>query len=370
MATSVSWETAGGFPTTGVADIADFGTCVENRLRELLRRDRDRFAAAAPQSADIVDALSAAVLNGGKRLRPTLVLLGFLGAGGVAGDPRVVDVAAALELLHAGCLVHDDVMDDSPTRRHLPTTHTRFEAVHRAGGYAGETRRFAEGVATLVGDLAFFYCGGLLADSGTEVQRVFSAVAVDVGVGQYLDLLGTVGSRAVRPDPALIAHYKTGRYTVEGPLHLGAALAGRLTELAEVLSGYGRPLGMAYQLRDDLLGAFGDPEETGKPVGDDLRQGKSTLLLTYLRDRAPDSAARLLSKVERGELSDTDVPVLQRLLVELGARDYVEQTCCSLAAQAVEAIEHADLRSDVKATLTSFAGYVVGRSVTLPPQLR
>ncbi|MBN6040599.1 polyprenyl synthetase family protein [Amycolatopsis sp. 195334CR] len=334
---------------------------VDDRLREVLTRDRERYTELVPQAADVVDALLTAVLGGGKRLRPALAHLAFTGAGGDPADHRVVDVGAALELLHAGCLVHDDVMDDSPVRRGLPTTHAVFGRRHAVAGYSGEGRRFGEGVATIVGDLAFFHAIGLLRGAGAAAQQVFFEMAVDAGIGQYLDLLAAAGPADTAPDPLVIARYKTGRYTVEGPLRLGAALCGRLGELDAVFTAFGRPAGLAYQLRDDLIGAFGDPAVTGKPVGDDLRQGKRTLLLAVARRRVSDPVAgELLRRAADGGLSDGEVTLVQELLIEAGARAEVERTCAALAADAVAALDPADLDDQAKRLLTEFAARVSG----------
>ncbi|HEX2312896.1 MAG TPA: polyprenyl synthetase family protein [Thermomonospora sp.] len=337
------------------------GERVEERLRVVLGDDHDRYAPLATAAPDVVEATRTAALSGGKRLRPALAFLGFVGAGGAADDPRVIDLGVALELLHTACLVHDDVMDDSPTRRGLPTTHVRFEDAHRRSGYAGEPRRFGEGVAVAVGDFAFFSSMGLLVGAPAAAQREFFQMAKDVCVGQYLDLLAAAAPADGAPDPEVIAGYKTARYTVEGPLRLGAALAGRLADLGDALTGYGRPVGLAYQLRDDLIGALGDPAVTGKPAGDDLRQGKRTLLLTLARRHLPpdDPAARaLLDRVDTGRLREAEVPAVRRLLRDLAIHDHVAGACAALAAEAVEAIAKADLGPAVRRHLIQFAGHV------------
>ncbi len=343
---------------SAVADTARaVGEQVEARLRDRLGRDRDRYAHAGRDGTELHDALLTAVLAGGKRLRPTLAVLAFVGAGGREDDPRVLDLAAAVELLHTGLLVHDDVMDDSPTRRGVPTTHTVHEARHRTLGWRGESRRYAEGVAGIVGDVAFFTLLDLLRDAGPVLLEAFSRMAVDTAVGQYLDLLAPARPEDA-PDPMVIARYKTGGYSVEGPLRLGLALAGGTAALGPVFADYGGPVGLAYQLRDDVLGAFGDPAETGKPVGDDLVQGKRTLLLDVARRRVPAPAGAdraLLDAVTTGTLARADVPAVQRLLTDVGARDHVEQVCVDLVTSAVAAIETAPVEAVVKENLRQVA---------------
>lgn len=351
-----------------VADTARaVGVQVEARLRERLGADRGRYDHAGRDGAEVHDALLSAALAGGKRMRPTLVVLAFVAAGGRADDPRVLDLAAAVELLHTGLLVHDDVMDASPTRRGRPTTHTVQEERHRLLGWRGEPRRYAEGVAGIVGDIAFFTVVGMLRDTGSRVLEAFSAMAVDTAVGQYLDLLASARPEDA-PDPMVIARYKTGGYSVEGPLRLGLALAGGTASLGPVLGDYGRSVGLAYQLRDDVLGAFGDPAATGKPVGDDLVQGKQTLLLDVARRRVPAraSAARaLLDAVTSGTLDPREVPALRRLLVDVGALDHVEGVCADLVARAVSAIEDAPVPAVVRENLRQVASHFAVRADTL-----
>ena len=252
---------------------------VEARLEVLLEAEQDRWADVDPDLGAPVATLLEHVRSGGKRLRPTFCHIAFTGAGGVAGDPVAVDAGAALELLHAFALLHDDVMDDAASRRGVATAHISWEGRHRDGGWRGEARRFGEGVAVLVGDLAAVYADRLLGEAPAPARRLYDDLRVELMAGQFLDLLHTARG-GVRPTVARrIAVLKSARYTVERPLQLGAALAGRLDDLGDALSAYGLPLGEAFQLRDDLLGAFGDPFATGKPVGDDLREGKPTLLL-------------------------------------------------------------------------------------------
>ena len=221
------------------------------------------------------------VRSGGKRLRPAFCHWGFVGAGGDPGDDRVTDAGAAFELMHAFALFHDDVMDDSASRRGAPTTHAVYAAEHGREDWAGESRRFGEGVAILVGDLAFVLSDQLLLGAPVEVWALWNELRIELNVGQYLDILGSVQGERRLAKAERIARYKSGKYTIERPLHLGAVLArpARGTALLPGLSAYGLPLGDAFQMRDDVIGAFGDSAVTGKPVGDDLREGKPTPLL-------------------------------------------------------------------------------------------
>jgi geranylgeranyl diphosphate synthase, type I len=308
---------------------------VRARLEVLLDDAIREWSAIAPDVEAPLDAIRRLVLAGGKRLRPAFCYWGFVGAGGAADDPRVIDAGAAFELLHAFALIHDDVMDGSPTRRGRATVHVEFAARHHELEWKGEPRRFGEGVAILAGDLAYVFANQLVAGLDPSAVDVWHRLAVEVNIGQYLDVLGTVRGDVDVGGARLISRLKSGKYTIERPLHLGAALAGRLTDLAPVLTAYGEPLGEAFQLRDDLLGAFGDSARTGKPVGDDLREGKPTPLLAVARERCTGPDANLLARVGAADLDGDEVAALRELLERCGARQVIERQIAALTDEAV-----------------------------------
>jgi geranylgeranyl diphosphate synthase type I len=334
---------------------------VEERIRILLDAELARWSAVDPDLAEPFAALRDLVLAGGKRLRPAFCHWAYLGAGGRPDDPAVVDAGAALELLHTFALVHDDIMDGSATRRGTDTIHVQFEADHTMGGWRGEARRFGEGVGILVGDLAFVYADQLLAGAPAAALEVFTELRIEVNIGQYLDLLGTVRGRVTEGTARRISRFKSGKYTVERPLHLGAALAGRLDDLARPLSGYGLPLGEAFQLRDDLLGVFGDGDVTGKPVGEDLREGKPTLLHALAAARVTGADAAALARYGAPDLDGDDVAALQDVLLSSGAVEAVEGDIDRLVGDAVDALEGADVEPAAHQALVELAYYVAGR---------
>jgi len=341
--------------------LAGIATRVDRRIRTLLDAELERWSAVDADLAEPFVALRDLVLAGGKRLRPAFCHWAYLGAGGNPDDDAVVDAGAALELLHTFALVHDDIMDGSATRRGTDTIHVQFEAGHAMGGWRGEARRFGEGVAILVGDLAFVYADRLLAGAPPVAIEVFTELRVEVNVGQYLDLLGTARGRVTENTARRISRFKSGKYTVERPLHLGAALAGRLDTLAAPLSGYGLPLGEAFQLRDDLLGVFGDSAVTGKPVGEDLREGKPTLLYAMAVERSDGPDAAVLARYGAPDLDEDDVAALQDVLRSTGAVEVIEGNIDRFVAEAVEALDAADLETGAHQGLVELAYYVAGR---------
>jgi geranylgeranyl diphosphate synthase type I len=344
-------------PPSSLLEIAER---VERRIDGLLVEEAARWSVVDPALGDPIACLRDLLLSGGKRLRPAFCHWAYVGAGGADGA-LITDVGAALELLHGFALIHDDVMDGSDRRRGQPTAHTSFDDRHRAEGWRGESRRFGEGVAILVGDLAFVYADMLLAPLSPESRRVWDELRIELNIGQYLDLLGTARGDADVATARRIATYKSGKYTVERPLHLGAAMAGHLDDLAGPLTAYGLPLGEAFQLRDDLLGAFGDSEAIGKPVGDDLREGKPTPLLAIARERATGAAAGVLQRVGDPTLGAEGVAAVQEVLVATGAVDEVEHRIATLTDEAVAVAKELAVDEEAQVELVDLATYVAWR---------
>jgi geranylgeranyl diphosphate synthase type I len=267
--------------------------------------------------------------------------------------------------MHAFALFHDDVMDDADSRRGQRTTHTTFAHHHAEGGWLGESRRFGEGVAILIGDLAFVYSDQLMAAANATAWQIWNELRIELNVGQVLDILGSVrGVRSVA-QAERICRYKSGKYTIERPLHLGAALAApeRFAEISPRLSAFGLPLGDAFQMRDDVMGAFGDELTTGKPVGGDLREGKPTPLLARARASAGAAQLAVLDRVGRPDLSDADIAEIQQVIVDTGALDDLESTIDRLTADAVAALEVVPLTEPARTELAALAGFVSHRTV-------
>jgi geranylgeranyl diphosphate synthase type I len=343
--------------------LAEVAKAVDARLESLLDAEVARWTAFDGDLEEPLDALRAFVLGGGKRLRPAFCHWGFVGTGGDPTDPLWVEAGAALELLHCFALVHDDVMDGSGTRRGLPTVHVAFEGRHRDASWRGEGRRFGEGAAILVGDLAFVLADRLLAGASRAAWEVWDELRLEVNVGQYLDMLHTATGAPTVAAARRICTYKTAKYTIERPLHLGAAMAGVVDEATRsALTAYGLPLGEAFQLVDDLLGAFGDPLRMGKPVGDDLREGKPTRLLALALERAQgDDLTLLRRRVGAADLTRDEVLAILDVLEATGARADVEAAVADLVEAALVAAELLPVTGEARTALTDIATFVVHR---------
>jgi len=291
----------------------------------------------------VADEARAFVLDGGKRLRPRFAYWGWRAAAPhSADDTALIGTAASLELLHAGALVHDDVVDASATRRGRPASHTTFARQHREAGWGGVDASFGAAAAILLGDLLLSWSDALFAaaHAGAAARAVYDRMREQVMAGQYLDVL--VSARgAFSVDEALrVIELKTSKYTVEGPLHLGAAVAGARPETLVALRRYGLAVGEAFQLRDDVLGVFGDPSVTGKPAGDDLREGKHTLLTAYAMQTAgPEQAEQLRRDLGDRDLDADQLAQLRRVVVGTGALDRVEARIADQAQAARQALD-------------------------------
>ncbi len=349
-------------PALAPAGLLQVAGRVEERLSTFLAAETERWAALTPDLAEPLRSLSELVAAGGKRLRPAFCHWGYVAAGGDPSDDLVVDVGAAFELLQAFALLHDDVMDDSASRRGLRTTHCDFTDRHLAAPWRGEARRFGEAVAVLTGDLAHVYADMLMADAPPAATGVWNELRIELNMGQYLDVLGTARGDTDAESARRIARYKSGKYTIERPLHVGAALAGRLGDLEGVLSAYGDPLGEAFQLRDDVLGAFGEVASTGKPVGDDLRDGKPTPLLSAAVADADSAQLEVLHLVGQPDLRHAQVTEIQDVLVATGALAEIESRIDRLADTAVGAIRRAPIEEIGRRALVELAAYVARRA--------
>ncbi|BCJ51103.1 geranylgeranyl pyrophosphate synthase [Actinoplanes sp. NBRC 14428] len=342
---------------------------VDKALAAFLAAQRTRLLAIDDALADVADALEAFVLRGGKRLRPAFAYWGYRGAGGIDSD-HVVTAVAALELVQAGALIHDDLMDRSDTRRGEPSVHKRFAARHAAAAWRGPAGAFGDNAAVLLGDLALVWSDELLHGSGVALEDlararpVFDEMRTEVTVGQYLDVLTPVTGDTSAARASKVARYKSAKYTVERPLLMGAALAAATPAQLAAYSGFGLPLGEAFQLRDDVLGVFGDPEVTGKPAGDDLREGKRTYLIAAAYETL-SAAGR--AEVERGlgdpGLDEQGVSRLRAIITESGAPARTEARIAALTEEALAALEAAEVEPEARAVLLELADAAVRRTV-------
>jgi geranylgeranyl diphosphate synthase type I len=353
-------------PSDGPADVDRVRTAVAAALAGFLADQRETLAAIDATLTPVVDEVCA-LAEGGKRLRPLFAYWGWRGVaadapGPAEDDDAVLRAVAALEFVHASALVHDDVMDGALTRRGRPATHIGFAGRHDGDGLDGDAATFGVGAAILVGDLALVWSDELLRRSGisaaalARARAVWDTMRTEVTAGQYLDLLRAAGGLPGPEGALTVARYKSAGYTVQRPLQLGAAIAGAGPRAAETYTAIGLPLGEAFQLRDDVLGVFGDPQVTGKSADDDLREGKQTLLIA-LAEQEADAAGRQLLADSLGDpaAGSAQFDALRRLIESTGARARVEERIAESTARARTAIAEAPIAAEARAALDALA---------------
>jgi geranylgeranyl diphosphate synthase type I len=344
-------------------------------LRERVQQAVDaHLAAQTTVLAEIGDELMPLVgtvgslLAGGKRLRAGFLYWGYRAGGGPESaleSEALVRLAASMEFFQAAALLHDDVMDRSDTRRGMPSAHRTIEALHSERGWLGDGGRFGEGAAILAGDLCLTWCDEMFATCGLPGEQLgrgralFDRMRTQLMGGQFLDLLESVrGWDGLDLDARIasarkVIRYKSAKYSIEHPLLIGALVGGVDGEAITHLSDYGLALGEAFQLRDDLLGVFGDPEATGKPAGDDLREGKRTVLVAYGLDGASaDERTLIESSLGREDLDEAGVETVRALLTRSGAVDRVEALIDSLVGESLRSLDRASSRGTLDRTAT------------------
>lgn len=352
-------------------DDGDFRGRLATTLADFLDEQAAVLAPLGPDATRLLDGARAAV-TGGKRLRAAFCWWGYR-----ALRPRpspeeeraVLRACAALELLHASALAHDDVMDASDTRRGQPSAHRALETEHRAAGWRGDAAQYGVAGAILLGDLMLGWAEELLGACGLPPaqvlagRRVFALCRTEVIAGQFLDVSVQARAHADVDAAMTVLRYKSAKYSIERPLQVGAALAGGDADRLEALSRVGLPLGEAFQLRDDLLGVFGDPAVTGKPAGDDLVEGKRTVLVALALDAAGPGAARELDAGLGTPLDPAGVARLREVIEQTGAREQVEQVIDALVERALAALEDAPVDDGARAVLRQLADAATRRAL-------
>ncbi|MGX1768291.1 polyprenyl synthetase family protein [Dietzia sp. NPDC055343] len=347
----------------------DDGERVLTALRRHLDGRREVVAGVDDRVDRLAGLLSDFVTDGGKRMRPRFALAGWTAAAadGAAVPDEVVTACAALELIQACALVHDDIVDASDTRRGRPTIHRTAEALHRDSGWDGDAERYGISQAILIGDLALAWADEMFVTSGVNPGALsralvpWYAMKTEVLSGQMLDILAEASGATDEVTPARVNRFKTAAYTVERPLHIGAELAGAGPETIAALREFGVAVGQAFQLRDDMLGVFGDPEITGKPSGDDLREGKRTLLLARATTLSAKDDADFLLGVLGTEIDAARLDRARRILVDSGAVASVEAEIDTLTTRALHAIDTAAITNRGRENLRDLAAAATRR---------
>ena len=359
------------FGAANAADQEAFIAAVAAQLHDFLARKRELMAEISPATLVLVDSIKTLV-TGGKRMRALLCYWGWRGAGGAPDAQAIVQAGAALELFQAAALIHDDIIDRSDTRRGGPSVHRQFSTLHSDSGWALDGERFGHAAAILTGDLCLSLSeemfAGIGAGAGSRARAVFNLMRTEVMAGQYLDILEEVAGPSKPHETAVarasaIIRYKSAKYSSEHPLVLGGALAGASEELLAGYSAFALPLGEAFQLRDDVLGVFGDPARTGKPAGDDLREGKRTVLVGLTIDGAGEGDRTFVDRnLGRQDLSDEEIARMCAVMVDSGALERTEDMINGLGDTAMKALAQLPIEPAVAGALSALGQGAVSRT--------
>ena len=356
-----------------------FIAAVATELNSFLAEKHALLARISPDTLVLIESIRKLV-TGGKRMRALLCYWGWRGAGRAADDRAIIQAGAALELFQAAALIHDDIIDRSDTRRGGPSVHRQFSTLHTDSGWALDHERFGHAAAILTGDLCLSLSEemfSLIAVGTTEsvshaassrARAVFNVMRTEVMAGQYLDILEEVSGPSKPHGTAVarasaIIRFKSAKYSSEHPLVMGGALAGADDELLSGYSDFSLPLGEAFQLRDDVLGVFGDPATTGKPAGDDLREGKRTVLVGLTIDAAAAADGEFVDQnLGRQDLSEAEVERLCAIMVDSGALASTEAMITELSERAFAALNRLTIADSVTEALSALGQSAVART--------
>lgn len=364
-------------------------TQVQTNLDNFCVKQRNDFEAISSDLVPVVD-YTQSLLQGGKRFRALFCYWAWRASLSESSyhqseqevndsEQAIAGIAASLEMFHAAALVHDDLLDQSDTRRGAPAIHKRFESLHKEKQWAGAPERFGVAGSVLVGDLMLgwsseIFGNALLHSPNREIESAcrdeFSLMRVEVMAGQYLDVLEE-NAATTRPIKEGVGRaekvilYKTAKYSIEAPLRIGAAFAGADQSTLNVFTQFGIPLGIAFQLRDDILGVFGDPSVTGKPAGDDLREGKRTVLVALTREALTEQSPSMADSFEElltsRELDAQQITFMQKLIQGSGALEKTERMITELADRSLDSLESSTFEEPAKSALKSLALKVISR---------
>lgn len=349
---------------------------LEESMKDFFAEQGEIMAQVSTETLPLLDSI-AALSTGGKRLRALLAYWGYRGAGGAELSESIIKAGLAIELFQTAALIHDDIIDASDTRRGAPSVHRRFEAMHTDRGYKTDPATFGVSSAILAGDLCLSWSEMVFSSipeltARSEARFIFDLMRTEVMAGQYLDIVGEVVPEE-EPQAALeralnVIRYKSAKYSCEHPVALGGSLAlgqahGQESELVAGYRAFALPLGEGFQLRDDVLGVFGEPETTGKPAGDDLREGKRTVLTAFTAMKTTEaSRSHLEASLGNPDLDAAAIAELQELMRTSGALDEVEALIALKSEQALAALAALPVEDEVRAALHAIALKALHRS--------
>ncbi len=344
--------------------VKEYRAKVEEELRVFFKNKRRMLNHWT--SVEALNAIEEYTLRGGKRLRAILMILGYKMYGG-NDEKAIIQASSSLELIQSYLLIHDDIMDESELRRGKKTVHKIYEGIHLSQGFGGNPRRFGESMALILGDLANVYAVEILSSSkfpdDLKIMAInkLNEVIEYTGYGQIIDIYSSMLEDFGEEDLLLLHKYKTARYTVEAPLVLGAILAGKSEEAK--IRDFAIPIGIAFQLQDDILGLFGDEKQIGKPVTSDLAEGKKTLLILKALEKGNEEDREIiLSALGNPAVTYEQLKDVREIVRKTGSLDYSINLARKLVNQGKGALSKLNVEEEEYRTiLKELADYLINR---------
>lgn len=333
--------------------LENYPPLIEKEIKEFL--DNKKKDAIDEKVQEIIDIIEEYTLRGGKRLRPILMIIGYKLYGG-KNEKEIIRASASIELIQSYLLIHDDIIDNSDLRRGKPTLHKIYEKKY------GD-KKFGESMGIIAGDLASVYAEEILSETDFPIDRKYKAlikmaeIVEETGYGQVIDVSSSMREKFGEEELLLLHTYKTAKYTLEGPLILGAILAGG--EDFSIISNYSIPVGIAFQLQDDILGLYGTEEKIGKPVTSDLEEGKKTLLMIKAMEKQ-ENKEKISKILGKKNISMDELELVRKIVKESGALDYTYNMAKDLVNKGIKYLDPLD--SNEKIFLKEFADYVIKRN--------
>lgn len=321
---------------------------------------------------NIADAISYArkiTMSGGKRARAAFMYFGYIAAGGKEKE-KIIKASVSIELIHSFLLMHDDIIDRDSLRHGIKTTHIYYGEIAKKYFKHKDADHFGNSMAIIVGDMMYAFGNQVLFESGFEPALIVNAlhrlqgVVSRTVVGESQDILIENKGEATEQEILQMYENKTARYTIEGPLHLGAILARADEKMMQSLSDYSIPAGIAFQIQDDILGVFGTVGKTGKPVGSDVRQGKQTILVAKALEKASRAQKEILKKcLGNSDLTEKDLDEFKKVIIETKSLEYAQKLAQDLIAEAKGKIEKVEMNEEAREFLIGIADYMLNREV-------
>jgi len=339
---------------------------IDGQLAAFLSKKISEAKKVSPWLVPVIKGVRGFVMNGGKRIRPILLCHGYLAAGGEK-DREIIHASICIELIHSYLLIHDDIIDRDSMRRGKPTLHRNYQV---AFSETHESEHTGMSLAIVVGDALCAWGYEVLSQSAfsqnnkAKAVHKLNTILSDVILGQEMDILCSIKSNVALKDVMKVLEYKTARYTIEGPLHLGAILAGANQKILSALSEYAIPLGIAFQIQDDILGTFGDKNITGKAVDSDIQQHKKNILIIHAQKNATSAQAKVLGTIFKNHpITEQETGKIKNVIRETKSLEFAKALACELVSQAKLAIEKSTIPKSSREFLMKFADYTIKRNV-------